>query len=147
MKIAITTENGEVFQHFGHCPKFTVYDVVDQRIANKTELDTSDSGHEALAQVLSDNHIDVLICGGIGGGAKRELIRRRIEIVPGVTGKVEEVIVDYLSGKVLASPDYVCDHHEHNHEGGHCGHHHEHGEGHCGHHHEHGEGHCGHHQN
>jgi len=32
MKIAVTYENGQVFQHFGHTEQFKVYDVEDGKL-------------------------------------------------------------------------------------------------------------------
>ena len=112
MKIAVTTENGQVFQHFGVCKVFTVFEVEDESIMKQSELDTSESGHEALVDILKENHVDVLICGGIGSGAKNALREARIEIVPGVSGSIKEVIKKYLSGEKLGIMDYECNHHQ-----------------------------------
>ena len=35
MKIAVTYENGEVFQHFGHSEQFKLYEVQDGKIAER----------------------------------------------------------------------------------------------------------------
>ena len=69
MKIAVTCENGFVFQHFGHTPEFVVYDCENGQIVSSRIVSSGDSGHSALAGLLSGEQIDVLICGGIGGGA------------------------------------------------------------------------------
>ena len=34
MKIAVTYENGEVFQHFGHTEEFKVYEVEDGKVVS-----------------------------------------------------------------------------------------------------------------
>lgn len=115
MKVAIASEGTDVFQHFGHCKSFTIFDIEDERIINKAILDTSKSGHEALVNVLYENGVDVLICGGIGGGAKSALREKRIEIIPGVTGEVDSVLIKYLSGQELGNSDFECS--EHHHEG------------------------------
>ena len=70
MRIAVTYENGEVFQHFGHTERFKVYDIEDGKIKVSSVVNTNGSGHGALAGLLKNGGIDVLICGGIGGGAK-----------------------------------------------------------------------------
>ncbi|MBQ2323711.1 MAG: hypothetical protein II379_03895, partial [Oscillospiraceae bacterium] len=69
MKIAVTYENGEVFQHFGHTEQFKVYDVQDGAVVSSEIIGSNGSGHGALASLLAERKIDVLICGGIGGGA------------------------------------------------------------------------------
>lgn len=111
MKIAVTTEGNQIFQHFGHCKEFTIFETEDQKVVKKFTLDTSESGHSALADLLKENKVDVLICGGIGAGAKHALKVHRIEIIPGVTGGIEENVVRYLSGEKLGNPDYICTHH------------------------------------
>ena len=70
MKIAVTYENGEVFQHFGHTEAFKIYEVEGGRIAGGSVVQTDGSGHGALAGFLSERGVDALICGGIGGGAR-----------------------------------------------------------------------------
>ncbi len=130
MKIAVTTQGNEIFQHFGSCKEFTVFEAEGERIIGKSTLDTSESGHGALAELMKQNRIDVLICGGIGSGAKSALRIRNIEIVPGVTGSIETAVKKYLSGEVIGNPDFVCGHHHGEEDGVHgCGHHGDHEEG------------------
>lgn len=50
MKIAVTYENGQVFQHFGHTEQFKVYDVEDGKVTGTTFLDTGESGHGAFGR-------------------------------------------------------------------------------------------------
>ena len=150
MRIAVTYENGEVFQHFGHTAQFKVYDAEDGKIVSEQVVDTNGSGHGALAGFLQAGHVDALICGGIGMGARNALAEAGIKLYPGITGSADEAAKALAEGTLKCDPDAHCDHHGHGEgEEGHCGHHgHGHGEeGHCGHH-GHGEGeegHCGRH--
>ncbi len=124
MKIAVTFENGNVFQHFGHTEKFKLYTVEDDRIVNLQIVDTNGSGHGALAGFLKDNGIDVLICGGIGGGAQNALTEAGIKFFGGVHGSADGAVMAYLQGKLTYNPDVQCDHHDHEHGEGHtCGEH------------------------
>ena len=66
MKIAVTYENGEIFQHFGHTETFKIYDIADGKVVNAEVVDTNGSGHGALAGFLVAHGVDTLICGGIG---------------------------------------------------------------------------------
>lgn len=140
MKIAVTYENGEVFQHFGHTEQFKVYDVEDGKVVSSKVMGSDGAGHEALATLLEGRAIDVLICGGIGPGAVAALEGCGIELCAGASGSADEAVEAYLKGE-LKNTGANCDHHgEHHGEGHSCGHH---GEGeHCGHH---EGGHCGHH--
>lgn len=135
MRIAVTYENGEVFQHFGHTEKFKVYDVQDGKIASSEVVDTNGSGHGALAGVLSALNVETLICGGIGGGAQSALAAAGIKLYGGVSGSADKAVEALLAGNLSFNPNVKCDHHgEHHGEGHSCGEHH--GDHHCG-------GHCG----
>ncbi|MBQ3122923.1 MAG: dinitrogenase iron-molybdenum cofactor biosynthesis protein, partial [Firmicutes bacterium] len=67
MKIAVTYENGQIFQHFGHTQQFKVYEIEDNKIVNTVIVGSNGSGHGALAELLANYDVDVLVCGGIGG--------------------------------------------------------------------------------
>lgn len=123
MKIAITTQDGQVFQHFGKCPEFTVYTVENGNIKEKKILDAAGSGHSALAGFLQNEGVDTVICGGIGDGARKMLAAVGIQLVSCITGSIEEAAKAYLSGN-LKDQGGSCAHKEHEHEGNHgCGHH------------------------
>jgi len=118
MRIAVTYENGMVFQHFGHTERFKVYDIEDNRVILATTVNTNGSGHGALADILKKLNVNTLICGGIGDGAKRALSEAGIDLFPGVTGGADEAIEAYLSKRLNYDPLTTCDHHgEHHHEG------------------------------
>ena len=124
MKIAVTYENGEIFQHFGHTEQFKVYEVQEGRIINDEVIDTNGSGHGALAGMLSNLGVEVLICGGIGGGAQMALAQEGIELYGGVTGDADEAVKAFLADNLDYDPEAKCDHHDHHHGEGHtCGDH------------------------
>ena len=124
MKIAVTYEDGQIFQHFGHTEQFKLYEVADGKIVREEVVDTNGSGHGALAGFLMQRGVDTLICGGIGGGAQMALL------YGGVSGEADAAVNALLASALAYDPNVRCDHHDHAHgEGGHtCG---EHG---CGHH-------------
>ena len=133
MRIAVTYDNGEVFQHFGRTENFKVYEVEDNKVVSSEVIGSNGTGHGALAGLLAEKGIDVLICGGIGGGAQTALAEAGIELVAGAEGNTDEVVETYLRGELISTGSN-CHHHDHE-EGHSCG---EHG---CG---GHGEGHsCG----
>ena len=121
MKIAVTYDNGEVFQHFGKTENFKVYEVEDNKVVSSEVIGANGSGHGALAGLMAENGIDVLICGGIGGGAQEALAEAGIEFVSGVSGDVDEAVEAYLNGELVSS-GVNCDHHEHE-EAHSCGEH------------------------
>lgn len=124
MRIAVTYENGQVFQHFGHTAQFKIYDVTNQTIENTEIVNTNGNGHGALAEFLHNNEVDVLICGGIGGGAQQALIEAGIKLYGGVTGNTDEAVHALLHDALDFNPDVHCDHHEKNHgnDAHSCGH-------------------------
>jgi predicted DNA-binding protein (UPF0251 family)/predicted Fe-Mo cluster-binding NifX family protein len=138
MRIAVTYDNGQIFQHFGRTEAFKVYDVEDGRIVNAQVVGTGGQGHGALAGLLAQSDVDVLICGGIGGGAQNALAQMGIQLYGGVSGDADAAVDALLKGELSYNPDVHCGHHGEGHQ---CGHHHGGGEGHhCGHHHHHADG-------
>ena len=124
MRIAVTyDENGDIFQHFGHTETFKFYDVVDKKVVYEQVVDTNGSGHGALADFLAGNKVEVLICGGIGGGAQAALMEAGILLYGGCRGKADEAIAALLGGTLLYNPAVRCDHHDHHGEGHSCGSH------------------------
>ncbi len=124
MKIAVTYDNGMVFQHYGHTEQFKIYDIEENKIVSTEIVSTNGSGHGALAGLLSALQVKILICGGIGAGAKNALKEARIELFGGVTGLADLAVQCYLNGTLLFNPDVMCNHHGHEHNKGHsCGSH------------------------
>ena len=128
MKIAVTYDNGNIFQHFGRTESFKVYEVEDNKVVSSEVIGSNGVGHGALAGLLSDQSVDVLICGGIGGGAQAALAEAGVELCAGAEGDADQAVEAYLKGELI-STGANCDHHHH--EDGHsCG---DHEEGHsCG---------------
>ncbi len=130
MKIAVTYDNGNIFQHFGKTEFFKVYEIEDNKVISSEVIGSNGTGHGALAGLLADQDVDVLICGGIGGGAQAALEEAGVEMCAGAQGDADQAVEAYLKGE-LVSTGANCDHH---HEEGHsCGHHEEgHTCGNCG---------------
>ena len=80
MKIAVTYEDGKVFQHFGHTEQFKIYEASEGKVLSAQVVDTEGSGHGALAGFLRERGVEVLICGGIGGGAQAALAQAGIKL-------------------------------------------------------------------
>lgn len=126
MMIAVTYENGEIFQHFGHTEHFKLYEARDGSILSSRVVDTNGSGHGALAGLLSALRVDALICGGIGGGAQAALAAAHIQVYGGVSGRADDAAAALAAGRLAFQPSVACGHHGG--DDGNCG---DHG---CGHH-------------
>ena len=124
MRVAVTYENGQIFQHFGHTESFKIYDVEEGKIVHSEVVDTNGNGHGALAGVLNALNADVLICGGIGGGAQAALAAAGIKLFGGVSGDADKAVEAFINETLDYDPDVKCSHHEHSHGEGHtCGEH------------------------
>ena len=123
MRIAVTYENEMVGQHFGRTEQFKIYDIADGEIKSAQIIDTNGTGHGALAGFLRAAEVEVLICGGIGMGARMALDEAGIKLHPGVAGNADDVVKDFLAGNLVYDPDTECHHHDHEHGEGHDCHH------------------------
>ena len=121
MKIAVTFDNGEIFQHFGHSEQFKIYEVEKGEIITAEVVSTMGNGHGALVQMLSELEIDTLICGGIGGGAKNALNEAGIKLYGGVVGDADNAVKSLLEDNLEYNTEIECNHH-HNDEHS-CGEH------------------------
>lgn len=118
MVVAITYENGEVFQHYGHCKYFKIFEVSGDTVIDSAVVTALGSGHEELADFLRGYNTNTLICGGIGGEALDALEELGIRVCPGVSGDVNSSITDFLNGTLNFDPEAKCNHHE---DGQSCG--------------------------
>ena len=123
MNIAVTYENGQIFQHFGHCEAFKLYTVQDNTVTESKIVSAVGSGHGALAGFLKAQGADTLICGGLGGGARTALAEAGITLYPGVTGDADGAVNALLAGTLHYNSDVQCEHHAHDaaHVCGSCG--------------------------
>lgn len=112
-RIAVTYENGMIGQHFGHTEEFKLYDAEERKIVNEQIISTNGEGHGMLAGVLKEAQVDLLICGGIGMGARMALQEAGIDLIPGTQGAADEVVNAYLNGTLQYDPDETCHHHDH----------------------------------
>ena len=131
MKIAVTYENGQIFQHFGHTEQFKLYEAENGKVVSSEVVDTNGSGHGALAGLLKALKVDALICGGIGGGAQTALAEAGIRLYGGVKGEADAAVEALLSGSLSFNANVRCSHHDHHGEGHTCGDHGCGGEHHC----------------
>ena len=123
LRIAVTYDNGMVFQHFGHTEQFKVYDTDKGQVLRTEILESNGSGHGALATLLAINKVEVLICGGIGGGAQTALAQAGIRLYAGVQGNADAAVNMLIANKLTYDPNARCDHHAEHHEGHNCAEH------------------------
>ena len=121
MRIAVSYENGQVFQHFGHSEQFKLYEVEGKQVLSSQVISAQGSGHGALAGFLSGLGVDTLVCGGIGAGAQEALAQAGIKLYGGVSGGADEAVRALLAGTLDYDAHVQCSHHGHHGEQGSCG--------------------------
>lgn len=133
MKIAVATEGSAVAPHFGRCPEYTLYNVKDGSVSDKTVI--PNPGHEPgfLPEYLSKLGVSCIIAGGMGMRAKNLFAEKNIQTVVGVTGLVDEVAKAFAAG-TLRGGESLCEHGQTEHQRSHnCEHDEDHGDSHeCG---------------
>ena len=114
MKIAVTYDNGDVWQHFGKTESFKIYDVEDGAVTASEVVSTNGQGHGALADFLAEHKVETVICGGVGAPMIGRLASYGIQAYPGVTGDADQAVTDLLAGKLTVDENAVhagCHHH------------------------------------
>ena len=121
MKIAVAAMGSTVSGHFGHCENFNIYEAEDGRVVSSESVPNPGHRPGFLPNFLADRGVQVIIAGGMGGGAVDIFNERGVEVIVGATGDAAAAVEAYLKGE-LKSPGSICHQHEHAHE---CGGHHD----------------------
>ncbi|BDF77495.1 NifB/NifX family molybdenum-iron cluster-binding protein [Pyramidobacter piscolens] len=116
MKLAVTYENGAIFQHFGHTETVKIYTVENGKVGASEVIGTEGHGHGALAAFLKEKGVAALICGGLGGGAIAALQEAGISIYAGNQGSADEAAAKFAAGQLAANAEANCHHHGHGEE-------------------------------
>ena len=107
MRFAVTYDDGQVFQHFGQTRQFKVF---DSETGESSILDSGSYSHGGLAELLWNNGISALICGGIGDGARNMLMNRGIKVYPGISGSADDAAKALIDGNLASNGRSTCDH-------------------------------------
>lgn len=117
-KIAVASEGAMVAGHFGHCPNFNIFTIVDGKIAGQESIPNPGHTPGFLPNFLHGLGVTVVISGGMGAGAIEIFCERQIETIVGISGEAVAAVEAYLRGE-LASSGAVCREHMHHDQ---CGH-------------------------
>lgn len=119
MKLSVAAMGTEVAQHFGHCENFIFFEAENGEITGMETVPNPGHRPGFLPNFLADRGAEVIISGGMGGGAVDIFQERGVEVVVGASGDARKAAEAYLKGE-LVSTGAVCHEHEHAHE---CGEH------------------------
>ena len=119
MKIAVASEGSMVTEHFGHCESFSIFETEGNQISKIENVPNPGHRPGFLPNFLNEMGVNVIISGGMGGGAIEIFNEKNIEVIVGASGSARTAAEQYLKGE-LKSTGSVC--HEHQHIGE-CGNH------------------------
>ncbi|MEA1927604.1 MAG: NifB/NifX family molybdenum-iron cluster-binding protein [Candidatus Auribacterota bacterium] len=138
MKIIISTDNGQVSAHFGRCPEFTLVDIVDCEVKERSLIKNPGHSPNFLPKYFNELGAEAIVAGGMGMRAQALFEEMGITAIAGITGPIEETI-DKLAAGTLKGGESLCrpgggkgygvdkeerDHDEDDHEHHHHHHHH-----------------------
>jgi len=112
MKIAVASDSGKVTEHFGHCQGFIIYDTDGKDIISRKNIPFPGHRPGFLPNFLNDQGVNVVISGGMGGGAIQIFDEKGIEVITGARGSADEAVHKYLRGS-LKSSGSACHEHKH----------------------------------
>lgn len=108
MIIAVPTQDEQIDRHFGHASLFTLYTITGCDIVAKNKLHAKESGHSALSGLLAANGVHLVICGGMGDGARQALNAAHINVVAGAKGDIDQAVLAFLSGELMDTGEGGC---------------------------------------
>lgn len=118
IRVAVPYEGSLVYQHFGKCTHFRIYDIEKGKVVLRTDVNTNGQNRGTLPSILKGLTIDVLICGGIGPGAIKSFNDAGIKVYGGVYGETDKVVNLLIQGRLEYNPDKICEFHgQHSDEG------------------------------
>lgn len=112
MKIAVACMGNTVAQHFGHCEFFNFYDVENGNAVNEEIVPNPGHRPGFLPNFLADHGANVIIAGGMGGGAVEIFEERGVQVVTGASGTAKDAAQRFAQG-ALKSTGSICHEHEH----------------------------------
>ena len=86
IKIAVASENEIVTEHFGHCENFNIFEAENNQIVRSESIPNPGHRPGFLPNFLNDMGVNVVISGGMGGGAIDIFNEKNIEVIVGARG-------------------------------------------------------------
>jgi predicted Fe-Mo cluster-binding NifX family protein len=107
MKIAISTDSGNVSAHFGRAPQFTFVTIENNKIIEKKVFPNPGHSVGSIPQFVHQHGANYMIAGGMGRRAEAFFNEFGIEVIMGITGTIDEVIKKILDG-TLEGGESLC---------------------------------------
>ncbi|MBD3310599.1 dinitrogenase iron-molybdenum cofactor [Candidatus Woesearchaeota archaeon] len=107
MRLAISTDNDMVSEHFGRCPEFTIVDIDEGKVQKKEVIDNPGHSTGFIPKFLKEKDVGCVIAGGAGFRAQQLFDQLGIRLITGVQGKVDDVIEEFAAGE-LKKGESLC---------------------------------------
>jgi predicted Fe-Mo cluster-binding NifX family protein len=106
MRIAIPTWNERVSRVFDTASRLLVVDVGKEGEQSRFVADIGEHFLPSKTIRLTELGVDALICGAISGPLSHMIRNAGVELIPWISGKVEEVLRAFLSGDLFPPTVY-----------------------------------------
>jgi len=104
MKVCITAQgntlDADLDPRFGRCKYFILIDpdTFQYEALENPNLDTTGGAGIQSGQLMANNHVNIVITGNVGPNAFQTLQAAKIDVITGVSGRVQEAIERYKKG-------------------------------------------------
>lgn len=110
LKIAVPTFNDQLTTHFGHCEKFAIVSVQDNKILGSEFISPPVHQPGVYPRFLADLGVKVIIAGGMGQKAQDLFTQNNIEVYMGVSaGSPTDLVEKYINNN-LDTGENQCTH-------------------------------------
>jgi len=106
MKIAIPEWNDSVSNVFDFANKLLLVEIKNGKETNRSEIPLESHSLPQRAGQLKDLGADVLVCGAISRALAQMVAASGIQLLPYVTGRIDDVLQAYLAGR-LVKPQFT----------------------------------------
>ena len=106
MKLAIPIYNDNISNVFDFAHRLLLVDIENGKEANRSEVALESQLLPQRASQLKSLEVDVLVCGAISQVLANMVTASGIQLLPYVTGQVNDVLRAYLAGQ-LVKPEFT----------------------------------------
>ena len=105
MKLAIPIYNDNISNVFDFAHKLLLVDIENGKEVNRSEVAIENQFLPQRAGQLKNLGVDVLVCGAISRVLANMVTASGIQVLPYVTGSIDDVLQAYLTGQ-LVKPEF-----------------------------------------
>ncbi|MEN8191369.1 MAG: NifB/NifX family molybdenum-iron cluster-binding protein [Bacteroidota bacterium] len=107
---AIPTIEEKLCAHFGHCEKFAIVKVEDDKIVNEEFVSPPEHQPGTYPRFLAEKGVSTIISGGMGQKAQDIFAHNNIEVFMGIGSEEPKILVENYLNNQLQAGNNLCDH-------------------------------------